>query len=146
MGRCNGGGGRRHGGGGFQEGQNKGTKSGKAGHGKSGAHDSTSSQRELQRRDKYGQPLNYGPFRNGYYVGGEKKPTAEAQDVGIAQEQCAALSLVAAATRDEPAPPNASALQSAGSSSTETSKAEPAPKSQRGRRSAHTQRAAAATA
>ena len=41
MGRCNGGGGARHGGGGYQDGQGKGTKTGKRGHGKSGQHDST---------------------------------------------------------------------------------------------------------
>ena len=104
MGRCNGGGGRRHGGGGFQEGQNKGTKSGKSGHGKSGAHDATQSQRQERRYDKYGQPLNYGPFRNGYYVADQNKNKDEAQSVGIAAEQVAALSLVAAATPKEAAP------------------------------------------
>ena len=61
MGRCNGGGGRRNGGGGFQEGQNKGTKSGKTGHGKNSGHDaSQQSQRQERRFDKWGQPLNYG--------------------------------------------------------------------------------------
>ena len=95
MGRCNGGGGRRWGGGGWQEGQNKGTKSGKTGHGKSGNHDASTTQREVQKRDKWGQPLNYGPFKNGYYVGGEKKnQSAAPQTVGMAEQQLAALSLL----------------------------------------------------
>ena len=91
MGRCNGGGGRRNGGGGFQEGQNAGKKAGKTGHGKNSGHVPT--QREPQRFDKLGKPLNYGPFRNGYYVA-DKKQTAEAQAVGMAAEQVAALSLL----------------------------------------------------
>ena len=61
MGRCNGGGGARHGGGGYQDGQAKGTKAGKRGHGKSGQHDATASTREVQKRDKFGKPLNHGP-------------------------------------------------------------------------------------
>ena len=55
MGRCNGGGGARHGGGGYQDGQAKGTKAGKRGHGKSGQHDATTSTREVQKRDKFGK-------------------------------------------------------------------------------------------
>ena len=58
MGRCNGGGGARHGGGGYQDGQAKGTKAGKRGHGKSGQHDATASTREVQKRDKFGKPLS----------------------------------------------------------------------------------------
>jgi len=91
MGRCNGGGGRRNGGGGWQEGQNIGKKSGKTGHGKSGQHDATTTQREVQKRDKNGQPLNFGPFRNGYYVGKEK-PAASAERVGLASDQMQELS------------------------------------------------------
>ena len=99
MGRCNGGGGRNTGGGGFQEGQNKGTKSGKSGHGKNSGHDASQhSQREERKYDKQGQPLNYGPFRNGYYVA-DKKPTVAPQNVGIAADQVAALSLLADATK-----------------------------------------------
>ena len=92
MGRCNGGGGRRTGGGGFQEGQCTGKKTGKTGHGRNSDHAPV--QREQQRFDKTGKPLNYGPFRNGYYVA-DKKPQAQAQAVGIAAEQVAALSLLA---------------------------------------------------
>ena len=73
MGRCNGGGGAKHGGGGYQDGQGKGTKTGKRGHGKSGQHDSTSEAREVQKRDKFGQPLNHGPYQNGYHVGASKQ-------------------------------------------------------------------------
>ena len=85
MGRCNGGGGRRHGGGGFQEGQKTGAKAGKAGHGKSGAHDATATKREAQKRDKFGAPLNYGPYRNGYYVGGDK-PKRKPPTCSLCQE------------------------------------------------------------
>ena len=73
MGRCNGGGGAKHGGGGFQDGQAKGTKTGKRGHGKSGQHDSTAAAREVQKRDKFGNPLNHGPYQNGYHVGASKQ-------------------------------------------------------------------------
>ena len=73
MGRCNGGGGARHGGGGYQDGQGKGTKTGKRGHGKSGQHDSTAAAREVQKCDKFGKPLNHGPYQNGYHVGASKQ-------------------------------------------------------------------------
>ena len=111
MGRCNGGGGRRTGGGGFQEGQKSGTKSGKTGHGKTGAHDAKVTQKEERRFDKWGHPLNYGPFKNGYYIGGQKQ-TAEAQAVGMAAEQVAALSLL---TLPPAAPPAAASAASSSS-------------------------------
>mmetsp|Transcript_19473 Transcript_19473/g.65716 ORF Transcript_19473/g.65716 Transcript_19473/m.65716 type:complete len:296 (+) Transcript_19473:102-989(+) len=86
MGRCNGGGGRRHGGGGWQEGQNKGVKSGKTGHGRSGGHDAqVKAKREPQRFDKLGRPLNHGPWRNGYRIeGGNAGPDVERVGVGDA--------------------------------------------------------------
>lgn len=124
MGRCNGGGGRRHGGGGYQEGQNKGTKTGKAGHGRSGAHDATSSKREEQKRDKLGQPLNHGPWRNGYWVG-SGKPQTEAQSVSMAEEQLAALSLL---TTQAAVP---AAAQGASGSASAAASAPSAPSTQR---------------
>ena len=104
MGRCNGGGGRRHGGGGFQEGQKTGAKAGKACHGKSGAHDATATNREAQKRDKFGAPLNYGPYRNGYYVGGDKpkREVEEAVSNGVAAELQAIVQQV---NRADAAPP-----------------------------------------
>ena len=98
MGRCNGGGGARHGGGGFQDGQSKGTKSGKAGHGRSGAHDSSQTQRETQKRDKFGKPINYGPYVNGYHVGGAKQA---AQGLGIHADNAAVQELGALVERLE---------------------------------------------
>ena len=88
MGRCNGGGGARHGGGGYQDGQAKGTKAGKRGHGKSGQHDATASTREVQKRDKFGKPLNHGPYQNGYHVGGSKQA---AQGVNVQADNVAEL-------------------------------------------------------
>ncbi|KAL1528206.1 hypothetical protein AB1Y20_009565 [Prymnesium parvum] len=73
----------RHGGGGFQEGQNRGVKTGKTGHGRGSGHDASAAQREVQKRDKNGLPLNYGPFRNGYYVGHERKPSATPESTGL---------------------------------------------------------------
>ena len=96
MGRCNGGGGRNHGGGGFQEGQKTGAKSGKASHGKTGGHDARGSQREQQKRDKNGLPLNFGPYRNGYYVGNGKSAGAAAERVGLGEES---LNLVSSLLR-----------------------------------------------
>ena len=89
MGRCNGGGGRRHGGGGFQEGQKSGAKAGKAGHGKSGKHDGAKSQREPQRLDKLGRPLNHGPWVNGYHVK-TKDPKPGPDEVHMQTEQLGA--------------------------------------------------------
>ena len=91
MGRCNGGGGRRHGGGGWQQGQKSGNKAGKAGHGKSGAHDaSKKAVREPQRLDKLGRPLNHGPWRNGYRI--EAKPASEqVERVGVGDAVAARL-------------------------------------------------------
>ena len=89
MGRCNGGGGAKHGGGGYQDGQAKGTKTGKRGHGKSGGHDSTAETREVQRRDKFGNPLNYGPYQNGYHVGASKQA---AQGLSVQADNVAELS------------------------------------------------------
>ena len=88
MGRCNGGGGARHGGGGYQDGQAKGTRAGKRGHGKSGQHDATASTREVQKRDKFGKPLNHGPYQNGYHVGGSKQA---AQGVNVQADNVAEL-------------------------------------------------------
>ena len=113
MGRCNGGGGARHGGGGFQQGQAKGQKTGKAGHGKSGAHDSSRSQREVQKRDKFGKPLNYGPYQNGYYVGGAKP--APAQGLGVQADNAAVLELGALVERLEDGKSNDGGSKGAGS-------------------------------
>ena len=95
MGRCNGGGGARHGGGGYQDGQAKGTKAGKRGHGKSGQHDATASTREVQKRDKFGKPLNHGPYQNGYHVGGSKQA---AQGVNVQADNVAELGALPACT------------------------------------------------
>ena len=97
-------------------------KAGKSGHGKSSGHDARNTQREQQRLDKYGKPLNYGPFKNGYYVA-DKKPTAEAQAVGIAAEQVAALSLLTTAASSA-----AAASASTASSATLPSAATAGPK------------------
>ena len=78
MGRCNGGGGAKHGGGGYQDGtgQGKGTKTGKRGHTARAASTTPRRKRartEVQKRDKFGQPLNHGPYQNGYHVGASKQ-------------------------------------------------------------------------
>ena len=77
---------------------------GKAGHGKSGAHDATATKREAQKRDKFGAPLNYGPYRNGYYVGGDKpkREVEEAVSNGVAAELQAIVQQV---NRADAAPP-----------------------------------------
>ena len=45
----------------------------------------------MQKRDKNGLPLNYGPYRNGYYVGNDRKPSAPAQNAGSGAEQAAQI-------------------------------------------------------
>jgi HrpA-like RNA helicase len=86
----------------------------------------------------FAQPLNYGPFKNGYYVGDNKKSSAEAQQVGMAEEQVAALSLVAAAT--------GTAAAAASSTASEPPPAAAVPVSQKhaSKRAAHAQQRAAA--
>ena len=73
----------RNGGGGFQEGQNKGTKAGKAGHGKNSGHDATATKREAPTMNKNtGLPLNCNGYRNGYFVGRDNK-TCTPESAGI---------------------------------------------------------------
>ena len=75
-----------------------------AGQGTSGAHDATATKREAQKRDKFGAPLNYGPYRNGYYVGGDKpkREVEEAVSNGVAAELQAIVQQV---NRADAAPP-----------------------------------------
>ena len=123
MGRCNGGGGRRHGGGGFQEGQKTGTKAGKTGHGKTSGHDAASTQREVQKRDpRTGQPLNYGPYRNGYFIGKDKAPSSGAERVGLGTDQMEELSTLLTQSSVAPPPQAASDPAAASRSSTGASR------------------------
>ena len=53
----------------------------------------------MQKRDKFGKPLNYGPYQNGYYVGGAKP--APAQGLGVQADNAAVLELGALVERLE---------------------------------------------